>query len=80
MLLVEACDRWSEIWDFPPVLLPDHRCSHSTRLAADRWADDIRLSDIEVGSFAPLAARASRGTGSSCGGAAIDRLQDQREL
>jgi hypothetical protein len=25
----------------------DYRCSHSTSLDADRWADDVRLSDIE---------------------------------
>jgi len=25
----------------------DHHYSHSTRLAADRLADDVRLSDIE---------------------------------
>jgi hypothetical protein len=25
----------------------DHRCSHSKRLAADQWPDDVRLSDIE---------------------------------
>jgi hypothetical protein len=27
----------------------DYRCSHSTCLDADRWADDVRLSDIEPG-------------------------------
>jgi hypothetical protein len=29
------------------VCCSDYRCSHSTSLNADRWADDIRLSDIE---------------------------------
>jgi hypothetical protein len=30
------------------VYCVDYRCSHSTSLAtADRWADDVRLSDIE---------------------------------
>jgi len=24
----------------------DYRCSHSTCLDADRWADDVRLSEI----------------------------------
>jgi hypothetical protein len=31
------------------IYCSDYRCSHSTRLVADRWPDDIRLSDIEVG-------------------------------
>ena len=25
----------------------DYRCSHSTTMSADRWSDDVRLSDIE---------------------------------
>jgi hypothetical protein len=25
----------------------DYRCSHSIAVGADRWADDVRLSDIE---------------------------------
>ena len=25
----------------------DHRCSHHVGISADRWADDVRLSDIE---------------------------------
>jgi hypothetical protein len=25
----------------------DYRCSHSVKLSADQWADDVRLSDIE---------------------------------
>jgi hypothetical protein len=25
----------------------DHQCSHSTEISADRWPDDVRLSDIE---------------------------------
>ena len=29
------------------VYCADYRCSHSVALSADRWADDIRLSDIE---------------------------------
>ncbi|WP_246790136.1 hypothetical protein [Bradyrhizobium sp. CCBAU 51765] len=29
------------------VFCPDYRCSHSLRLPADRWADEVRLSDIE---------------------------------
>lgn len=29
------------------VYCADHRCNHWTRLTADRWADDVRLSDIE---------------------------------
>jgi hypothetical protein len=29
------------------VFCSDYRCSHSTRLSADRWPDHVRLSDIE---------------------------------
>ncbi|MDA9503467.1 hypothetical protein XI09_01140 [Bradyrhizobium sp. CCBAU 11386] len=29
------------------VYCADYRCSHSIALSADRWADDVRLSDIE---------------------------------
>ncbi|MDA9469642.1 hypothetical protein XH87_34440 [Bradyrhizobium sp. CCBAU 53415] len=29
------------------VFCADYRCSHSLRLPADRWADEVRLSDIE---------------------------------
>jgi hypothetical protein len=29
------------------VYCADYRCSHWTRLDADRWADHTRLSDIE---------------------------------
>jgi hypothetical protein len=29
------------------VYCSDYRCSHSVALRADRWADDVRLSDIE---------------------------------
>jgi hypothetical protein len=29
------------------VYCADYRCGHSVALSADRWADDIRLSDIE---------------------------------
>jgi len=25
----------------------DHRCSHSVTISADRWPDNIRLSDVE---------------------------------
>jgi hypothetical protein len=27
----------------------DHRCSHHVEIGADRWGDDLRLSDIEPG-------------------------------
>jgi hypothetical protein len=27
----------------------DHRCNHHIEVSADRWADDVRLSDIEPG-------------------------------
>jgi hypothetical protein len=29
------------------VYCADYRCSHSTPISADRWPDDVRLSDIE---------------------------------
>ena len=29
------------------VYCSDYHCSHSTRLSADRWPDQVRLSDIE---------------------------------
>jgi hypothetical protein len=29
------------------IYCTDYRCSHSTPIIADRWPDDIRLSDIE---------------------------------
>ena len=29
------------------MLCSDFKCSHSTRISADEWADDVRLSDIE---------------------------------
>jgi hypothetical protein len=29
------------------VYCSDYKCSHSTAISADRWPDDVRLSDIE---------------------------------
>jgi hypothetical protein len=29
------------------VCCSDYKCSHSNAISADRWADDIRLSDLE---------------------------------
>jgi hypothetical protein len=29
------------------VFCADHKCSHSVAMAAARWSDDVRLSDIE---------------------------------
>jgi len=29
------------------VYCSDHRCSHSVNIDADRWTDDVRLSDVE---------------------------------
>jgi hypothetical protein len=26
----------------------DYKCSHSVKLSAEQWADDVRLSDIEA--------------------------------
>ena len=29
------------------IYCTDYRCSHSITMGADRWRDDVRLSDIE---------------------------------
>ena len=29
------------------IYCSDFRCSHSTAISADRWPDDVRLSDLE---------------------------------
>jgi hypothetical protein len=29
------------------IYCSDYRCSHSTTMSADRWPDDVRLSDLE---------------------------------
>jgi hypothetical protein len=29
------------------IYCADYKCSHSIEMSADRWAEDIRLSDIE---------------------------------
>ena len=29
------------------IYCSDYRCSHSTAISADRWPDDVRLSDLE---------------------------------
>jgi hypothetical protein len=42
------------------VYCADYRCGHSVALSADRWADDVRVSDIEP-----------RFVCSACGGAEI---------
>jgi hypothetical protein len=31
-----------------PALQQAHRCSHSIAISADRWPDDVRLSDLEA--------------------------------
>ena len=31
------------------IYCADYRCSHSTAISGDRWADEVRLSDIETG-------------------------------
>ena len=30
------------------IYCSDYRCSHSIAMSADRWSDDVRLSDIEL--------------------------------
>jgi hypothetical protein len=39
-----------------PISRQDYHCSHWTAMTADRWPDDVRLSDIEP-----------RFTGQACG-------------
>jgi hypothetical protein len=29
------------------IYCADYRCSHSIAISADRWLDDVRLSDLE---------------------------------
>jgi hypothetical protein len=29
------------------IYCAEYRCSHSIAISADRWADDVRLSDVE---------------------------------
>jgi hypothetical protein len=29
------------------IYCSDYKCSHSTTISGDRWADDVRLSDLE---------------------------------
>ena len=29
------------------IYCSDYHCSHSTAISGDRWADDLRLSDLE---------------------------------
>ncbi len=29
------------------IYCADHHCSHCTRISAERWGDDVRLSDLE---------------------------------
>ena len=40
------------------IYCSDYKCSHWTTMSADRWPDDVRLSDLEShGSPAKFAAR-----------------------
>jgi len=32
----------------PIVFCSDHHCSHCTHISADRWPDELRLSDLEL--------------------------------
>jgi hypothetical protein len=41
-----------------------HRCSHSAALIADRWTDDLRLSDLSRVLYVPsVQARCGRAAG-----------------
>lgn len=51
------------------IYCSDYYCSHSVALTADRWGDDVRLSDLEprfvcsaCGKRAPMCGRISTGT------------------
>jgi hypothetical protein len=39
------------------IYCADYHCSHSVALSADRWADDIRLSDLEPRFFCKACGR-----------------------
>src|SRR5258708_39148450 len=39
------------------IYCSDYKCSHWTTISGDRWADDVRLSDIEPNLLAKCAAR-----------------------
>jgi hypothetical protein len=42
------------------VYCADYRCGHSIAISADRWPDDLRLSDVEPRSSVPPAVSAAR--------------------
>jgi len=63
----------------------DHRCSHHIAISADRWPDDVRLSDIERDFVSPPAAIEVRKCGRSLiprrwEALAQDEHQDQMRL
>jgi hypothetical protein len=45
------------------VYCADHHCSHSVAMNADRWPDDVRLSESSRGSSVPPAASVVRMSG-----------------
>jgi len=45
------------------IYCADYRCSHSIAISGDYWPDDLRLSDIESGWSAMLAASAAQTCG-----------------
>jgi hypothetical protein len=53
------------------VYCSDYRCSHSKQLCADRWPDEVRLSDIEpkfvCQAVRPARRRREAGPGDSTG-------------
>jgi hypothetical protein len=56
------------------VYCSDYKCSHSIALRADRWADGIRLSDIEPQFVCKCAASAAP----TCGQTSIGRERQKR--
>jgi hypothetical protein len=51
------------------IYCADYRCSHSVAIMADKWADDVRLSDIE-----------DRFTCSACGKRGADIRPDRQSV
>jgi hypothetical protein len=57
------------------VYCADYRCSHSIAISGDRWADDVRLSDIEPGFICTACGK--RGAKTSCTSAVLSAARCQ---
>jgi hypothetical protein len=58
------------------IYCTDYRCSHSIAISGDRWADGVRLSDIEAGFICAACGR--RGATTSCTCAVLSAARCQR--